>query len=175
MLLEAEVPFTLGLFAPWGIGKTTIISEVGRLVEEKAAFVYFDVWRYEEDALRRQFLRDLARQLHPRFADFDPATELTDLDEGEETRIERLTGLNAESIRETSVRVILAGIIAFLMLRAIGSASLRDQHGTVRDFVVSAAIALLLFVVAPLSRILKGAEATLEESSSNRYRQPRSL
>jgi KAP family P-loop domain len=52
-LLAAEAPFTLGLYGPWGVGKSTIIYEVGRqLASEDCAFVEFDAWRYDSDALR---------------------------------------------------------------------------------------------------------------------------
>src|SRR5436190_3681831 len=62
-LLEAESPFTFGLFAPFGLGKTTIIEEIERQVRPEAAMVVFDAWRYEGDTLRRHFLRDAGRQL----------------------------------------------------------------------------------------------------------------
>lgn len=62
---QVPSPFTLGLFAPWGSGKSSILYEVGeRLQKQKdAAWVYFDVWRYEGDSLRREFIRDVATQL----------------------------------------------------------------------------------------------------------------
>jgi hypothetical protein len=62
ILADAPVPFTLGLFGDWGVGKTSIIQAIGsKLTEQDIAFVSFDVWRYEGDALRRQFeRRDLA-------------------------------------------------------------------------------------------------------------------
>jgi KAP-like P-loop domain-containing protein len=39
---EAEPPFTLGLFGPWGVGKTTILEEVGRSCRPGCAFAIFD-------------------------------------------------------------------------------------------------------------------------------------
>lgn len=60
---QAEPPFTLGLFGPWGVGKTTILEETGRPLPPSCAFVIFDAWRYERDALRRQFLSEVSRQL----------------------------------------------------------------------------------------------------------------
>jgi hypothetical protein len=60
---QAEPPFTLGLFGPWGVGKTTILEETGRRLPRSCAFVTFDAWRYERDALRRQFLSEVSRQL----------------------------------------------------------------------------------------------------------------
>jgi hypothetical protein len=63
-LLAADTSFTLGLFGDWGIGKTTIVRQIGKIVrDKKLGFVEFDVWRFEGDALRRQFLREVAQQL----------------------------------------------------------------------------------------------------------------
>lgn len=164
ILISQPSPLTLGLFGPWGVGKTWIVERAGDLVRSSAAFAYFDAWRYEGDALRRQFLRDLAIQLHPEEADFDPATELNDLDEAQSRNVERLGGLRGDAFRETAVRVVLAGIVAFLLLRAVGSSSLRDNHGTWRDAAISAAIALLLFALSPLARVFRVTEETFTKS-----------
>jgi hypothetical protein len=164
VLLEAKAPLTFGLFGPWGVGKTTIIEEVGRQLKGRAAFAYFDVWRYEGDALRRQFLRDVAGQLHPDEADFDPDEELTDLEEGSSRKVEKLGGLSGGSIREAVIRAVLAGLVVFVLLRALGTSSLRDEHGALRDVVISAALALLLFVLTPLTRIFRVTEEPLTKS-----------
>ena len=44
-LLEAQAPFTFGLFGPFGLGKSTVIAEVRRQIQGQAAFVTFDAWR----------------------------------------------------------------------------------------------------------------------------------
>ena len=62
----APSPTTIGLFGPWGSGKTSILLETRRLLSREApdsAFVIFDVWRYEGDSLRRAFLSDVSQQL----------------------------------------------------------------------------------------------------------------
>jgi hypothetical protein len=64
ILTDEQPPPTVGVFGPWGVGKSTIIGGVqGRLKGGETAFVYFDAWRYEGDSLRRQFLIDAANQL----------------------------------------------------------------------------------------------------------------
>jgi predicted KAP-like P-loop ATPase len=62
---EAPSPFTIGLFGGWGTGKSTVLESVAaRLAAvESTAYVAFDVWKYEGDSLRRQFIREVARQL----------------------------------------------------------------------------------------------------------------
>ncbi len=61
---SAKPPFTIGLFSKWGTGKTII----AKLIEDKLRnsdikVVYFDVWKYENDSLRRQFLLTAATEL----------------------------------------------------------------------------------------------------------------
>jgi hypothetical protein len=161
---DATPPFTLGLFGPWGLGKTTIIEEVARRLREEVAFGYFDVWRYEDDALRRQFLRDIATQLYPDESSFDPEKELSDLDEASSEKLERSSGIRWESFREAALRAVLAGLFAFLLLRVVGTSSLRNAHGAWRDAVISGLIALIIFVITPLTQVFRVTEETLTRS-----------
>ena len=67
VLLEAEPPFTAGLFGAWGVGKTTIINEVGARLRadhtDTTAFVTLAAWRSEGGSFRREFLREAEQQL----------------------------------------------------------------------------------------------------------------
>jgi len=64
LVKNAEPPFTIGLFGKWGVGKTTILNLVQKYAEqENIKSVIFDVWKYEEDSLRRQFLITLDEKL----------------------------------------------------------------------------------------------------------------
>ncbi|MCK4652886.1 MAG: hypothetical protein KAU01_00400 [Candidatus Cloacimonetes bacterium] len=67
IILNCPKPFTIGLFAKWGTGKTTIIN----LLREKLnkhyksiEIAYIDVWKYEKDSLRRQLLITLDEELN---------------------------------------------------------------------------------------------------------------
>ena len=65
---ELSPPFTLGIFGSWGVGKTSIVKDLrNSIVVEKSlpstTAVYIDVWKYEGDSLRRQFLIDVQEQL----------------------------------------------------------------------------------------------------------------
>jgi len=61
---DCPKPFTVGLFGQWGTGKTTIINILNnKLHDVEIPTVLFDVWKYEDDALRRTFLREIVEQL----------------------------------------------------------------------------------------------------------------
>ena len=64
LILKSSPPFTIGLFGKWGTGKTTIINLVkNHLKKQNIKTVVFDVWKYEADSLRRQFLITLEEEL----------------------------------------------------------------------------------------------------------------
>jgi hypothetical protein len=61
---DPSPPSTLGVFGPWGVGKSSIVKGVEDHLDAKTcSFVYFDAWKYEGDSLRRQFLVDVTGQL----------------------------------------------------------------------------------------------------------------
>lgn len=58
IVLSDSCPHTIGLFSKWGTGKSSIIDELALDLEKQdVAHVFvFDVWKYQEDSLRRIFL-----------------------------------------------------------------------------------------------------------------------
>jgi hypothetical protein len=89
-ILASEPPVTIGLFGEWGVGKTTITSSyLEKTLRRRAgeagkslAYAYFDVWKYEDDSLRRQLLRDVASDLKGSgdlVAAYKPESKLRDL------------------------------------------------------------------------------------------------
>lgn len=61
---KCPTPFTIGLFAKWGSGKSTIANSLKRkLLPKNVPVVLFDVWKHEGDALRRTFLKEVVKQL----------------------------------------------------------------------------------------------------------------
>lgn len=64
MVMAAKPHFTFGLYGSWGTGKSTVIQLlINRLEKAKVKYVSFDVWKYENDSLRRQFLLECLEQL----------------------------------------------------------------------------------------------------------------
>jgi hypothetical protein len=68
ILTENTPPISIGLFGPWGIGKSTIVSILFKLIAQennkKLKPIYFNAWKYSGDSFRRQFLIDVARQVY---------------------------------------------------------------------------------------------------------------
>jgi hypothetical protein len=124
---KATPPFTIGVFGRWGVGKTTITKDyLARLLDSEPAtsvpHAYFDVWKYEGDSLRRQFLREIADQLQEMGhldRSFDVDRDLQDLlvDVGE---------VVDEGLRWSRPRVVAAAIraglfagVAFVAIRLL--------------------------------------------------------
>lgn len=66
IIVSCPLPFTIGLFGKWGTGKSTIsnfLENKLKTQENKIAVVNFDVWKYEDDSLRRYFLINLVNKL----------------------------------------------------------------------------------------------------------------
>lgn len=88
---RCPTPFTIALYGSWGTGKSSIVGLLGSLLKtERIPTVVVDVWKYQDDSLRRTVLKELHRQgclKHQEFYDQD-----TTLDE----RVEQETSLATE-------------------------------------------------------------------------------
>ena len=72
---NCPAPFTIGLFAKWGAGKSTVAFGLKKeLPKEKIPVILFDVWKHEGDALRRTFLKETIVQLKEYGEDFFDTT-----------------------------------------------------------------------------------------------------
>lgn len=61
---QCPTPFTIGLFAKWGSGKSTIANSLKKkLLPKNIPVILFDIWKHEGDALRRTFLKEMVKQL----------------------------------------------------------------------------------------------------------------
>jgi len=71
IVIKCPTPFTIGLFGRWGSGKSTIANFLKTILhKQKIPVVIFDVWKHEGDALRRTFLKEVAKQLHSYGSDY---------------------------------------------------------------------------------------------------------
>lgn len=127
-VLQATPPFTIGVFGTWGVGKTTITkSYLDAVLRKKAgskkiAYAYFDVWKYEGDSLRRQFLREVAEQF--KSADvlerkYDQKKELRDLVEDSREPVETNIKVSPRQLGVAVIRGALAFAVTFLAMRVL--------------------------------------------------------
>jgi KAP family P-loop domain len=157
-LIEAEPPYTFGLFGPFGLGKTTVIEEVRRQLREQAAVVVFDAWRYEGDTLRRHFLRDSAQQLIedgqlPRnFVE----ENLTELDSSRVTPgRQRFGGLDKAEMTSLALRLPIIVILIWLAWQATPRLSRELGHDEIVKLGLTIIIALATLVLVPMSRVVR--------------------
>ncbi|HEY2822774.1 MAG TPA: P-loop NTPase fold protein, partial [Candidatus Acidoferrum sp.] len=110
ILSENSPPMSIGLFGPWGIGKSTIISILFKLITQSTSTlkpVYFNAWKYSGDAFRRQFLIEVAKQVYQSHSDRDAV-------------VLRLEQLNyTEVLRETVTTNLVAKIKDIIKLKGM--------------------------------------------------------
>lgn len=159
-VLEASPPFTIGVFGNWGVGKTTIAKAYLESALKKKSgkrnigYAYFDVWKYEGDSLRRQFLREVARQFKDRkflTASYDPGQELQDLvfeltepSEGELT-------FSWRRLFTAIVRAVFSFALAFIALDVLERAGVL-QVGN--DFLVSVLAGLIGAISGDIGKVI---------------------
>jgi hypothetical protein len=158
VLVEARTPFTLGLYGPWGVGKTLILREARKRVGQRCAFVIFDAWRYDGDALRRHFLRDIARQLKDEgeLEDwYKPEEQLRKLD------VSRSVPTSGQiRLAPDQLYIGLAGL-AIIGLLALFLAIAGDFHRALTGLVAGAGVvALAIAALTPFTRVLELTQVT---------------
>jgi hypothetical protein len=128
---ECPAPFTVGLFAKWGSGKSTVANSLlKKLPKENIPVVLFDVWKHEGDALRRTFLKETVRQLKAYGKDFFDQDFV--LDEKLEQRVSRSS--KSKFIFESEMFQQLGPwIIGSLSLIGVGG-YLADKYNLVDSF-----------------------------------------
>lgn len=128
---ECPAPFTVGLFAKWGSGKSTVANSLKeKLPGENIPVVIFDVWKHEGDALRRTFLKETVRQLKSYGKDFFNQDFV--LDEKLEQSVSRSSDSKFKFESE-KFKQLGPWIIAGLFILGVG-AFLADKYGFFDSF-----------------------------------------
>ena len=132
---ECPAPFTVGLFAKWGSGKSTVANSLyKKLPEQKIPVVLFDVWKHEGDALRRTFLKETVRQLKDFGADFFDQDFVLD------EKVEQSVSRSSESkfkFQAEKFKQLGPWIIGGLFLLTLG-AFFADKYGLLNPFILFA-------------------------------------
>lgn len=129
IVAKCPAPFTVGLFAKWGAGKSTVANALHEeLPKLGIPVVIFDVWKHEGDALRRTFLKEMVQQLNeygPKY--FEKGFKIND-------RLEMNVTHSSESRFKFAAgklrQVITVGVLGFVVLGllALGAARLGYLH-----------------------------------------------
>jgi KAP family P-loop domain len=154
MARDDKPPLTIGVFGSWGVGKSTIVAGLKDELAGKVAFAYFDAWRYEEDSLRRQFLRDVGRELKEDgqldLKEFDPDSDLTELDVDQQETEEGFSLSWPRAKRALAIGAVV-GLIAFGLIELGALADfVRGDFG--KRFAPAAAAALVAFLAGLFSQ-----------------------
>lgn len=107
-------PFTVGLFAKWGSGKSTVANSLkDKLPKENIPVVIFDVWKHEGDSLRRTFLKETVRQLKGFGKDyFDQGFELNEkLEQSVSRSAESKLRFKSETLKQLRPYAIWGGLV----------------------------------------------------------------
>lgn len=114
--LSSAAPVNIALFGPWGSGKSTFYNLMRRRVQQQdqhVEVVRYDAWKYGGQALKRNFLQEVARQLDLTDSDFD--RDLTLNQEQARIRLGRWFRYNLRSI----LGAVTVGLIAAALWTAV--------------------------------------------------------
>jgi len=107
ILMKARTPLTIGVFGPWGSGKTSLLRMLKKDVEGKGLHsvrpIWFTAWKYDRhEALWRAFILRVLDGLYPREPGEDPWEErprLQDPQGEQKERVEMLQRLEESVYR----------------------------------------------------------------------------
>ena len=150
IVTDDDAPSTVGVFGPWGVGKSTIVEGLPSELPEGTAYVYFDAWKYEADSLRRQFLRDCASQLEAQglLDDFSVEENLAELDVDTQKAKEGLALSWRRAVR-AAIFGLLVGAAVFALL-SLGVLADFIKKGDFQERLTASVATVLLATMASL-------------------------
>ena len=170
MVTDEKPPSTVGVFGPWGVGKSTIIGGLQESLPEETAFAYFDAWRYEDDSLRRQFLRDVAGHLekegHLRTSgkgSFTVDRNLQELDVESQTVDEDLKWSKARAKRALWIALPLVAVVLLLLQLGTGDFLSTDKFG--QRILVALLVGAVTFALNLYGHVFRIAETRITTPS----------
>jgi hypothetical protein len=169
---HSEAPFTIGLFGPWGLGKSTVLNEVEVQLADTAYVVSFDAWRYEDEAFRRQFLKETARQLSQLGAlkrGYKVDDEMKDLYESTATPVETTSFSPGYSLKAIVGLALLAAVLYLAGTYSPGDLLARR---TKTDPAVVAVVALMPLVFYMLNRVTDVIQVRNQTVTTQRLEDP---
>ena len=150
---ELKPPFTLGVFGSWGVGKTSIVNHLQEQAKDDndlkdTTAVNIDVWKYEGDSLRRQFLWDLQEQLKEQKVlpeNYDKVREAYE-ERAQEIETERFS---LARLKRLAPVLVASGVATFLLLWLFLQTGVKDPG---QALIVAGAVPLILYLIPEFSR-----------------------
>lgn len=172
IIRKCPMPFTIGLFGKWGTGKSTISNFLGKQLSRKnskIAVVKFDVWKYENDSLKRFFLLSLSEELKKQ--DFlDQKFELNERVESSISRsfegAPRISWAKITQFKFAFFAFVLA-IIAVIVQISVGQSSKIPETYLTSVFNLSLVSSAILFLFRVGSEIFTTETKTLSQERFN--------
>jgi energy-coupling factor transporter ATP-binding protein EcfA2 len=166
IVTDDDAPSTVGVFGPWGVGKSTIVEALPSVLPEDTAYAYFDAWKYEDDSLRRQFLRACTSQLEAKgqLNDFSVKKNLAELDVDSQQVEEGLSVSWRHALRAAMFGVLVGAAVYGLL--TIGVLSDFIKHSDNGQRLAAAVAAVLVGAIASLlNQIIVVTEMTITRRS----------
>ena len=154
VVTETNPPLSIGLFGPWGIGKSTVINILFQLIGDTDTLkpINFNAWKYSGDSFRRQFLIEVAKQIYEEHPERDQKVQrLQQLNYTEVLREEENKGLLAQvkQVLSLQLRFKEAGLARLLLASVVlfvgGVLAILDR--TVYPLLASIIPAVMLFLL----------------------------
>ena len=151
-LASASQPLTLGLFGPWGVGKSSVLKSVQRMLKTTDCdIVIYDAWRYDGATLRRHLLSEVVRQLRKQEGidedAFDPERRLQDL----EVDVQQTTSLT----RPTPGSLRVAGLQVAVVAACVGLVLALNPLPDTSSAVLALALGLIIFLGTAAGQVFR--------------------
>jgi hypothetical protein len=75
---RCDPPFTVALFGSWGTGKSSVVELLRGKLPPTIPTVVIDVWKFQDDSLRRTVLKELVGQGPKVFKQYDKSVKLSE-------------------------------------------------------------------------------------------------
>lgn len=143
--------FALGIFGIWGVGKTSIINELRRIIDKKSDYspesnihnyrlIQLDTWEYSENNFRREFLLELAGHFNCKdYIEIELTTKRV-VEKKESPRYD-LNWFKNLLIQFTGLLII--GIVGYLLLSNVNLSFLPEWASQLISLIVPTGVGLL--------------------------------
>lgn len=148
---RCDPPFTVALYGSWGTGKSSVVELLRSRLSPSIPTIVIDVWKFQDDSLRRTVLKELVDQGPAAFARYNKSVTLSErVEASASVETEYKLGLLPAQVDKALEWQAPARLLPFLILEIAAIAWLLVHFGpmipTPATQTAAAALALLAFV-----------------------------